>query len=430
MVTIPEDKLLKELLVSVWNVEDVSKLTEKLENLSRDLSSLRKEVFDLKDKVGKLSTELDNLKKTKVPANLEEFNIKFAEFNRRISVLENKLKNLALPGAGQQILKQALDNLKMKIFNLEKGMTSLSTRITNLENKIGELEKRRKEVGNDSGSLAVAKEITLLKNEMNKLKENISEFDGQLKKLFDDVFFIKEKLENIKIENENSINLLNKRIKILEEEISEKTSEILAHVEEFEKLRSKIRGELEAFNEEIRKEVSSLKDEVSLKIKEEVVNSFEEAKNLYLKDLEEKFCKKDDFESFIQEFKNLKIENAIAQLNELENRLNNMEKAYNEFLDKFQKNIREVIKLSEDILSRYNKVLNVERKVDLYLKETEKLEHVINKVKDLKEQVKVIQKEIDSYGRIYKKLEDLIRLFNLQVSASVRKSTGMKEIKI
>ena len=423
----------KNLKVDISNLEEnISKNSEKKENLESEISSLKIKEEDLDLKLKKYINLLDELEK------LENFKDK---------KLEDKLKKTT----EIDILKKELvsKNDLFKIINIEE----LGKKLSNFQ----ELEKELKLL--EEQKIIFETEIKTLKKSSKELSDKICPFlnekcqnleDKEAEDYFSSKISIKtEDLENLKknIEEKTQILVekvvfedkkkqyfeLEKSIKNLE--LSLKNEEInLKEIElDIKNLDMDIQKLIE--NQEFQNSQMLREKKKELEVELRNLNLCEKRENLknLLENLEiekEKILKNqnsiksnleeiDEFSKKIKEDINKNIESIKSEIKTFENKLDDLKNPYNEYLKnnvlaedlenlliKVDKNIKELYSLRTDKNLLKEKVFNLEEKIkNIKIAELkEKYDTIKEELNEINKKLGSSQEKIENYKKILEKI--------------------------
>lgn len=423
----------KNLKVDIGNLEEnISKNSEKKENLESEISNLKIKEEDLDLKLKKYINLLDKLEK------LENFK------NKK---LEDKLKKTT----EIDILKEELSTNKRlyKTTDLLKTQIKL-TNLLKIEEKLKILEEQK---------IIFETEIKTLKKSSKELSDKICPFlnekcqnleDKEVEDYFSSKISIKtEELENLKknIEEKTQILVekvvfedkikyyfdLNKRINELKfssknEEINLKEIELdiknldmdiqkLIENQEFQNsqmLREKkkeLEVELRNLNlDEKRENLKNLLENLELE-KEKILKNQNSIEN-NLKEI-------DEYSKKIKEDTNKNIEDIKSEIKTFENKLDDLKNPYNEYLKnnvlaedlenlllKVNKNIKELYSLRADKNLLKEKVFNLEEKIkNIKIAELkEKYDIIKEELNEINKKLGSSQEKIENYKKILEKI--------------------------
>ena len=423
----------KNLKVDIGNLEEnISKNSEKKENLESEISNLKIKEEDLDLKLKKYINLLDKLEK------LENFK------NKK---LEDKLKKTT----EIDILKEELSTNKRlyKTTDLLKTQIKL-TNLLKIEEKLKLLEEQK---------IAFEIEIKTLKKSSKELSDKICPFlnekcqnleDKEAEDYFSSKISIKtEELENLKknIEEKTQILVekvvfedkikyyfdLNKRINELE--FSSKNEEVnLKEIElDIKNLDMDIQKLIE--NQEFQNSQMLREKKKELEVELRNLNLDEKRENLknLLENLErekEKILKNqnsiesnlkeiDEYSKKIKEDTNKNIENIKSEIKTFENKLDDLKNPYNEYLKnnvlaedldnlliKVDKNIKELYSLRTEKNLLKEKVSNLEEKIkNIKIDELkEKYDIIKEELNEINKKLGSSQEKIENYKKILEKI--------------------------
>lgn len=423
----------KNLKVDIGNLEEnISKNSEKKENLESEISNLKIKEEDLDLKLKKYINLLDKLEK------LENFK------NKK---LEDKLKKTT----EIDILKEELSTNKRlyKTTDLLKTQIKL-TNLLKIEEKLKLLEEQK---------IIFETEIKTLKKSSKELSDKICPFlnekcqnleDKEAEDYFSSKISIKtEELENLKknIEEKTQILVekvvfedkikyyfdLNKRINELE--FSSKNEEVnLKEIElDIKNLDMDIQKLIE--NQEFQNSQMLREKKKELEVELRNLNLDEKRENLknLLENLErekEKILKNqnsiesnlkeiDEYSKKIKEDTNKNIENIKSEIKTFENKLDDLKNPYNEYLKnnvlaedldnlliKVDKNIKELYSLRTEKNLLKEKVSNLEEKIkNIKIDELkEKYDIIKEELNEINKKLGSSQEKIENYKKILEKI--------------------------
>ena len=423
----------KNLKVDISNLEEnISKNSEKKENLESEISSLKIKEEDLDLKLKKYINLLDELEK------LENFKDK---------KLEDKLKKTT----EIDILKKELvsKNDLFKIINIEE----LGKKLSDFQ----ELEKELKLL--DEQKIIFETEIKTLKKSSKELSDKICPFlnekcqnleDKEAEDYFSSKISIKtEDLENLKKNIEEKTQILVEKVvfedkkkqyfelekSIKDLELSLKNEEInLKEIElDIKNLDMDIQKLIE--NQEFQNSQMLREKKKELEVELRNLNLCEKRENLknLLENLEiekEKILKNqnsiksnleeiDVFSKKIKENINKNIESIKSEIKTFENKLDDLKNPYNEYLKnnvlaedlenlliKVDKNIKELYSLRTDKNLLKEKVFNLEEKIkNIKIAELkEKYDTIKEELNEINKKLGSSQEKIENYKKILEKI--------------------------
>ena len=412
--------------------ENISKNSEKKENLESEISNLKIKEEDLDLKLKKYINLLDELEK------LENFKDK---------KLEDKLKKTT----EIDILKKELvsKNDLFKIINIEELEKKLSD-FQELEKELKLLEKQK---------IAFEIEINTLKDASNELSSKICPYlkencenlkDKEAEDYFSSKISIKtEELENLKKNIEEKTQILVEKVvfedrkkqyfelekSIKDLELSSKNEEInLKEIElDVKNLDMDINKLIE--NQEFQNSQMLREKKKELEVELRNLNLDEKRENLknLLENLErekEKILKNqnsiesnlkeiDEYSKKIKEDTNKNIENIKSEIKTFENKLDDLKNPYNEYLKnnvlaedldnlliKVDKNIKELYSLRTEKNLLKEKVSNLEEKIkNIKIDELkEKYDIIKEELNEINKKLGSSQEKIENYKKILEKI--------------------------
>ena len=423
----------KNFKVDISNLEEnISKNSEKKENLESEISNLKiteedldlklKIYIDLLDELEKLedfkdkkledklkkTTEIDILKKELVSKNdlFKATNIEMIE--KKLSDFQELEKELKLLEEQKIIFETEIKTLKKSSKELsDKICPFLNEKCQNLENKEAEDYFSSK--------------ISIKTEDLENLKKNIEEKTQILveKEIFEDKK--KQYFELEKSIKDLELSLKNEEINLKEIELDIKNLDMdiqkLIENQEFQNsqmLREKkkeLEVELRNLNlDEKRENLKNLLENLELE-KEKILKNQNSIEN-NLKEI-------DEYSKKIKEDTNKNIENIKSEIKTFENKLDDLKNPYNEYLKnnvlaedlenlllKVNKNIKELYSLRADKNLLKEKVFNLEEKIkNIKIDELkEKYDTIKEELNEINKKLGSSQEKIENYKKILEKI--------------------------
>ncbi|WP_335982337.1 SMC family ATPase [Fusobacterium polymorphum] len=412
--------------------ENISKNSEKKENLESEISSLKIKEEDLNLKLKKYITLLDELEK------LEDFKDKKLEDKLKktteIDILKKELvsKNDLFKTISIEELEKKLSNFQ----ELEKELKLLEEQKIIFETEIKTLKKSSKELSNKICPFLNEKcqnledkeaedyfssKISIKTEELENLKKNIEE---KTQILVEKVVFEDKRKQYFELEKsikDLELSLKNEEINLKEIELDIKNLDMdiqkLIENQEFQNsqmLREKKKElEVELRNLNLDEKRENLKNLLeNLEIEKEKILKNQNSIESNLKEINE-FLKK------IKENTNKNIENIKLEIKTFENKLDNLKNPYNEYLKnnvlaedldnlllKVDKNIKELYSLRTDKNLLKEKVSNLEEKIkNIKIDELkEKYDIIKEELNEINKKLGSSQEKIENYKKILEKI--------------------------
>ena len=419
----------KNLKVDISNLEEnISKNSEKKENLESEISSLKikeedldlklKIYIDLLDELEKLEdfkdkkledklkkmTEIDILKKELVSKNDLFKTISIEELEKKLSNFQELEKELKLLEEQKIIFETEIKTLKKSSKELsDKICPFLNEKCQNLEDKEAEDYFSSK--------------ISIKTEDLENLKKNIEE---KTQILVEKVVFEDKKKQYFELEKsikDLELSLKNEEINLKEIELDIKNLDMntqkLTENQEFQNsqmLREKKKElEVELRNLNLNEKRENLKNLLEiLEIEKEKILKNQNSIENNLKEI-------DEFSKKIKENTNKNIESKKSEIKTFENKLDILKNPYNEYL---KNNV-----LAEDL---ENLLLKVDKNIkELYSLRTEK-NLLKEKVSDLEEKIKNIK--IDELKEKYDIIKEELNEINKKLGSSQEKIENYKKI--
>ena len=423
----------KNLKVDISNLEEnISKNSEKKENLESEISSLKikEEDLDLKlkiyinllDKLEKLedfkdkkledklkkTTEIDILKKELVSKNDLFKTISIEELEKKLSNFQELEKELKL-------LEEQKIIFETEIKTLKKSSKELSNKICPfLNEKCQNLEDKEAEDYFSS-------KISIKTEELENLKKNIEE---KTQILVEKVVFEDKKKQYFELEKsikDLELSLKNEEINLKEIELDIKNLDMdiqkLIENQEFQNsqmLREKKKElEVELRNLNLDEKRENLKNLLeNLEIEKEKILKNQNSIESNLKEI-------DEYSKKIKEDTNKNIENIKSEIKTFENKLDDLKNPYNEYLKnnvlaedldnlliKVDKNIKELYSLRTDKNLLKEKVSDLEEKIkNIKIAELkEKYDIIKEELNEINKKLGSSQEKIENYKKILEKI--------------------------
>ena len=412
--------------------ENISKNSEKKENLESEISNLKIKEEDLDLKLKKYINLLDELEK------LENFKDKKLEDKLKktteIDILKKELvsKNDLFKTITIEIIEKKLSDFQ----ELEKKLKLLEEQKIIFETEIKTLKKSSKELSdkvcpflNEKCQNLEDKEaedyfsskISIKTEDLENLKKNIEE---KTQILVEKVVFEDKKKQYFELEKsikDLELSLKNEEINLKEIELDIKNLDMniqkLIENQEFQNsqmLREKkkeLEVELRNLNlDEKRENLKNLLENLETE-KEKILKN----KNLIESNLKEI----DDYSKKIKEDTNKNIESKKSEIKTFENKLDDLKNPYNEYLKnnvlaedlenlllKVNKNIKELYSLRADKNLLKEKVSNLEEKIkNIQIAELkEKYDTIKEELNEINKKLGSSQEKIENYKKILKKI--------------------------
>ena len=419
----------KNLKVDISNLEEnISKNSEKKENLESEISSLKIKEEDLDLKLKIYITLLDKLEK------LEDFKDKKLEDKLKktteIDILKKELvsKNDLFKATNIEMIEKKLSDFQ----ELEKELKLLEEQKIIFETEIKTLKKSSKELSdkicpflNEKCQNLEDKEaedyfsskISIKTEDLENLKKNIEEKTQILleKEIFEDkkkqYFELEKSIKDLEFSLKNEeINL-----KEIELDIKNLDMDIQKLIENQEFQNSQM---LREKKKELEVELRNLNLDEKREILKNLLENLEREKEKILKNqnsIESNLKEIDEYSKKIKEDTNKNIENIKSEIKTFENKLDDLKNPYNEYL---KNNV-----LAEDL---ENLLLKVNKNIkELYSLRTDK-NLLKEKVSDLEEKIKNIK--IDELKEKYDTIKDELNEINKKLGSSQEKIENYKKI--
>ncbi|WP_338948330.1 SMC family ATPase [Fusobacterium nucleatum] len=408
--------------------ENISKNSEKKENLESEISNLKikeedldlklKKYINLLDKLEKLenfkdkkiedklkkTTEIDILKKELVSKNALFKTISIEELEKKISNFQELEKELKLLEEQKIIFETEIKTLKKSSKELsDKICPFLNEKCQNLEDKEAE----------DYFSSKISIKIEDLEN----LKKNIEE---KTQVLVEKVSFEDKKKQYFELEKsikDLELSLKNEEINLKEIELDIKNLDmgIQKFIENQEFQNSQM---LREEKKELEVELRNLNLDEKIENLKNLLENLEIEKEKILKNqnsIESNLKEIDEFSKKIKEGINENIESKKSEIKTFENRLDDLKNPYNEYI---KNNV-----LAEDL---ENLLIKVDKNIkELYSLRTDK-NLLKEKLSDLEEKIKNIK--IDELKEKYDIIKEELNEINKKLGSSQEKIENYKKI--
>ena len=423
----------KNLKVDISSLEEnISKNSEKKENLENEISNLKikeenldlklKKYIDLLDKLEKLENFKDKkledkLKKTtEIDIFQKNLSSKIDLFKAtNIEIIEEKLSNFQELEKELKLLEEQKIIFETEIKTLKKSSKELSDKVCPfLNEKCQNLEDKEAEDYFSS-------KISIKTEDLGNLKKNIEEKTQILveKEVFEDRK--KQYFELEKSIKDLEFSLKNEEINLKEIELDIKNLDIdiqkLIENQEFQNsqmLREKKKElEVELRNLNLNEKRENLKNLLeNLEIEKEKI-----LKNQNL--IENNLKEIDEYSKKIKEDTNKNIENIKSEIKTFENKLDDLKNPYNEYLKnnilaedlknlllKVNKNIKELYSLRVEKNLLKEKVFNLEEKIkNIKIDELkEKYDTIKEELNGINKKLGSSQEKIENYKKILEKI--------------------------
>jgi len=423
----------KNLKVDIGNLEEnISKNSEKKENLESEISNLKIKEEDLDLKLKKYIILLDELEKLENFKNkkLEDKLKKTTEIdilkeelstNKRLYKTtdllktQKKLTNLLKIEEKLKILEEQKIIFETEIKTLKKSSKELSDKICPfLNEKCQNLEDKEAEDYFSS-------KISIKTEELENLKKNIEEktqilvekvvFEDKIKYYFD----LNKRINELKFSSKNEeINL-----KEIELDIKNLDMDIQKLIENQEFQNSQMLREKKT---ELEVELRNLNLDEKRENLKNLLENLETEKEKILKNknlIESNLKEIDEYSKKIKEDTNKNIESKKSEIKTFENKLDNLKNPYNEYLKnnvlaedlenlllKVNKNIKELYSLRADKNLLKEKVSNLEEKIkNIQIAELkEKYDTIKEELNEINKKLGSSQEKIENYKKILEKI--------------------------
>ncbi len=348
------EKELKILEEKLSLVDEKLKLETQLREKKRLLGKLNYEISALQEEAKELEARLSAIDPLKKELSEIEEKEKLLERlkderakNEAILVLLRKSDLRVCPVCGSH-----LDDLRRNV--LISKAQKIEEELKEIEKGISELEKvvKRKEF-----LLRKIKYLEALEEQLEKLKKQLKEKELERTNLLKDIAEIKEKLEEINVDESvrEKYSQLRERLAKIEEKLK-RYNELKAFVDNFKWKVSKERlKEIEQKKEKLNKILLAEKELEYLKSKLRELDSIEKELNqviIKLRELEKEVDKYNSLKGVVEKLKSeiAEIKGKIAEKRKMLEQLEKKEKqikAYEEKIEKYMKLVEKLTKLSE-----------------------------------------------------------------------------------
>ena len=353
-------------------------------------SEMKKYIQDLESSYQNIQIENEDLKK------------KITNLEKEKLILSNNLeqKDISLSE-----LTQILENLKRKETENDSKLIELEKKNEELNYKILELNQKNKSLISIKETLTQNPNLLNQKNtsQILELNEKLDESEISKQKIEFDKIMLQNKINNIKEEYENEIQLLTKL----------KNGEI----------------------SQLQKTISSLKNELNLNIKKNTENKNDLNKEKYSKIVIEQVSSFENKISLLnEEIFNLKRENKLLSNQNMESKITNEHK--DRFIEELQKRINEIEnltieKINEIQLNSENKnteIKELENKNEQLLIEREELLRQNRELRNGFELFNVSIKEAnDLYNQKFQTFTNISNSYNLKLKEYKNKIVQLKK---
>ncbi|CAL1292393.1 unnamed protein product [Larinioides sclopetarius] len=300
--------------------DELLKLQQKYETTNKEqiakLHNFQETMKDKENMILKLKANIESIKKD----NLE----KTEELKRKISKLEEEREQLMIQAQERVSITEAKCREDLKALQ-EKN----DSEIEKLNKKIIQIDKELSECNRiaESKEVAARKEISLLKDQLAKTEEKLSESEKKKKEIESELIGKVRKLEE---ENSSLLGKTNhfESLKAEKEELNEKLKQAEQQVTSI-KMLEKEKDQLKNENMAILKELEILKSSQSDDELKQKVESLEENEKSLLKELEDLKESKEAIESELTELKTSferERENLRSQNEKLQKQISLLEK--------------------------------------------------------------------------------------------------------
>ncbi|WP_320950724.1 SMC family ATPase [Fusobacterium sp.] len=423
----------KNLKVDISNLEEnISKNSEKKENLESEISSLKIKEEDLDLKLKIYITLLDKLEK------LEDFKDKKLEDKLKktteIDILKKEL--VSKNGLFKTINIEELEKKLYDFQELEKELKLLEEQKIIFETEIKTLKKSSKELSNKICPFLNEKcqnledkeaedyfssKISIKTEDLENLKKNIEE---KTQILVEKVVFEDKKKQYFELEKsikDLELSLKNEEINLKEIELDIKNLDMniqkLIENQEFQNSQM-----LREKKKELEVELRNLNLDEKREILKNLLENLEREKEKILKNqnsIESNLKEIDEYSKKIKEDTNKNIENIKSEIKTFENKLDDLKNPYNEYLKnnvlaedlenlliKVDKNIKELYSLRTDKNLLKEKVSDLEEKIkNIKIAELkEKYDIIKDELNEINKKLGSSQEKIENYKKILEKI--------------------------
>ena len=423
----------KNLKVDISNLEEnISKNSEKKENLESEISSLKIKEEDLDLKLKIYITLLDKLEK------LEDFKDKKLEDKLKktteIDILKKEL--VSKNGLFKTINIEELEKKLYDFQELEKELKLLEEQKIIFETEIKTLKKSSKELSNKICPFLNEKcqnledkeaedyfssKISIKTEDLENLKKNIEE---KTQILVEKVVFEDKKKQYFELEKsikDLELSLKNEEINLKEIELDIKNLDMniqkLIENQEFQNSQM-----LREKKKELEVELRNLNLDEKREILKNLLENLEREKEKILKNqnsIESNLKEIDEYSKKIKEDTNKNIESIKLEIKTFENKLFDLKNPYNEYLKnnvlaedlenlllKVNKNIKELYSLRADKNLLKEKVSDLEEKIkNIKIAELkEKYDIIKDELNEINKKLGSSQEKIENYKKILEKI--------------------------
>ena len=413
----------KNLIVDISNLEEnISKNSEKKENLENEISNLKIKEEDLDLKLKKyihLLDKLENLEKIK-KEKLDDTLKKTAEINifqKNLSSKKDLFKTISIEELEKELklLEEQKIAFEIEINTLKDASNELSSKICPY------LKENCENLKDKEAEDYFSSKIFIKTEDLENLKKNIKEktqilvekdvFEDKKKQYFD----LEKSIKNLEL------SLKNEEINLKEIELDIKNLDMniqkLIENQEFKNsqmLREKKKElEVELRNLNLGEKRENLKNLLEiLEIEKEKILKNQNSIENNLKEI-------DEFSKKIKEDTNKNIESIKSEIKTFENKLDILKNPYNEYLKnnvlaedldnlllKVDKNIKELYSLRSDKNLLKEKVFNLEEKIkNIKIAELkEKYDIIKEELNEINKKLGSSQEKIENYKKILEKI--------------------------
>ncbi|ERT43182.1 AAA family ATPase [Fusobacterium nucleatum] len=447
------DNLLDEQKLNIQYQNNIEKLELSNKNLKVDISSLEENISKNSEKKENLESEISNLK-----IKEENLDLKLKKYINLLDELE-KLENFKDKKLEDKLKKMTeIDILKKELVSKNDLFKTITIEI--IEKKLSDFQELEKELKLlDEQKIIFETEIKTLKKSSKELSDKICPFlnekcqnleDKEAEDYFSSKISIKtEDLENLKKNIEEKTQILVEKVvfedkkkqyfklekSIKDLELSLKNEEInLKEIElDIKNLDMDIQKLIE--NQEFQNSQMLREKKKELEVELRNLNLDEKRENLknILENLEiekEKILKNqnsiksnleeiDEFSKKIKEDTNKNIESIKSEIKTFENKLDDLKNPYNEYLKnnvlaedlenlllKVSKNIKELYSLRTDKNLLKEKIFNLEEKIkNIKIDELkEKYDTIKEELNEINKKLGSSQEKIENYKKILEKI--------------------------
>ncbi|XP_057665095.1 restin homolog isoform X5 [Diorhabda carinulata] len=363
------DKLKLEAEILQSKDTEIVKLNDTIKSREEDCQMYKEKLNLLKVELETSNCNLDNLKK-QLEENLKSKEIELEGYRGKLKEKEDKLdeetaaynelnKNYENVKVELQSTKdkskQAIDDLDMKLKNLESTVTEKNNQIEDLSNKIEE---------KDTIILSSQKELQIMKIDLESVSSNLKQYQTNLG---DVESTLKKERDEIK---EN----LKEKVKELEDVKNEFINNIKERDLKIENLSLELDNKLKSI-ETLEKNIENVKEE-NKKIVEVKVSEFKLEEEKLLSQILEK-----DTQLNIYLNKSDELSETIYKLNNDIENLNKINKENTNIIERFQISVQEKENLCKELDNKINIMTEKEIKNDELIKSLQT--DIINKNKDI-----------------------------------------------